>query len=120
MCISMIPKVFLLVEQIRPTTSQVDNLWTTISILFQSCTLEAVERVTDTFTTANDAFVLVIAERTFITDPNEGSRSHVGIANRAFAIAFVAKTTDGDSGSLATHDQIWVMARHLESWMMSF
>lgn len=100
----MIPKVFLLVEQIRPTTSQVDNLRAPIPIFFQSCTLEAVECITDTFATANDTFVLVIAERTFVANPNEGCRSHVGIANRAFAVAFVAKTTDGDSGSLATHD----------------
>ena len=100
----MIPEVLLLVKQICPTTSQIDNFRTPIPIFFQPCTFEAVERITDTFATADDTFILVIAERAFVADPNKGGRSHIGIANRAFAVAFVAETTDGDSGSLATHD----------------
>lgn len=43
----MIPKILLLVEQIRPRTAQVDNLRTPIPILLQSRALEAVERVRD-------------------------------------------------------------------------
>ena len=42
---SMISKVLFLVEQIRPRTAQVDDLWTPISILLQSRTFEAVEGV---------------------------------------------------------------------------
>ena len=42
---SMIPKVLLLVKQIRPGTPQIDNLRTPIPILLQPRTLEAVESV---------------------------------------------------------------------------
>lgn len=31
--LSVIPEVLFLVEQIRPTTTQIDNLWTPISVL---------------------------------------------------------------------------------------
>lgn len=44
----VIPKILLLVEQIRPRTAQVDNLWTPIPVLLQPRTLEAVESVGDT------------------------------------------------------------------------
>ena len=41
----MIPEILLLVKQICPRAPQIDNLRTTIPILFQSRTLKAVERV---------------------------------------------------------------------------
>lgn len=59
---SIIPKTLLLVKQICPRAPQVDDLRTPIAILFQARTLEAIERVTDTLTTAHDALVLVVAE----------------------------------------------------------
>lgn len=43
----MVPKVLLLVEQIRPRTAQVDNLRTPISILLQPRAFETVESVRD-------------------------------------------------------------------------
>ena len=43
----MVPKVLLLVKQIRPRTAQIDNLRTPIPILLQPRTLEAVESVRD-------------------------------------------------------------------------
>lgn len=45
MILSMISKVFLLVEEIRPRTAQVDDLRTPIPILFQPRTFKAVESV---------------------------------------------------------------------------
>ena len=42
---SMIPEILLLVEQIRPTTTQIYNLRTSIPVLLQARTLEAVEGV---------------------------------------------------------------------------
>lgn len=47
MFLSMIPEIFLLVEQICPRTTQVDNLRTPIPVLLQSGTLETVEGVRD-------------------------------------------------------------------------
>ena len=43
----MIPKILLLVKQIRPRTAQIDNLRTPIPILFQPRALKAVEGVRD-------------------------------------------------------------------------
>jgi hypothetical protein len=54
--------LFPLEEQIRPRTSQVDNLRTPIPILLQTRALEAVESVADALAAAHDAFVLVVAE----------------------------------------------------------
>ena len=43
----MVPEAFLLVEQIRPRGTQVDNLWAAVSILFKPCTLKAVKGIRD-------------------------------------------------------------------------
>ena len=90
----VIPKILLLVEQIRPRTSKIDDLRTPIAILFQPRTLKAVEGVRDPLTAADDALVLVVAEGAFIADAGEGGRAHVGVAHRAFAVAFVAEAAD--------------------------
>lgn len=109
---SLIPKTFLLIEQIRPRTSQIYNLGTTVAVLFQTRAFEAVECITDTLATADDAFILVVAKRALVADPHQRSRAHVGVAHGAFAVAFVAKAADGDAGLLAAHDEIGMMARH--------
>jgi hypothetical protein len=102
----MIPEVLLLVEQIRPRTAQVYNLRTPISIFLQPRALEAVESVRDTFAPAHHALVLIVSERALVADPDESRGSHVGVADGALAVAFVAETADGDAGGLATHDEI--------------
>lgn len=75
--ILLIPKILFLVEQIRPRTTQVDNLRTTVSIFLQSRALEAIECVTDTLSTTDDTLVLVIAERALIAYSYESRRSHI-------------------------------------------
>lgn len=93
-----------MVEQICPRTSQIDNLGTAIAVLLQTRTFEAVEGVTDTLATADDAFVLVVAEGALVADSHQRGWAHVGVADGAFAVAFVAETADGDAGLLAAHD----------------
>lgn len=100
----MIPEILLLVEQIRPTTTQIYNLRTSIPVLFQARTLEAIERVRDALATAYDALVLVVAEGAFVADAGEGGRTHVRVAYGAFAVALVAEAADRDAGLLAAHD----------------
>lgn len=87
----MIPEILLLVEQVRPATPQVDNLWTTIPILLEPRTLKAVERIADAFPAAHDAFVLVVAKAALVADADQGRRSHIGVAHGTFAVAFVAE-----------------------------
>ena len=102
----MIPKILLLVKQIRPRTPQIDDLRTPIAILFQPGALKAVERIRDALPTAHDAFVLVVAEGTFVADADEGRGADVAIADGAFTVAFVAETSDGDTGLFAAHYEI--------------
>lgn len=65
---SLIPETFLLVEQIRPRTSQIDNLGTPVAVLLQARALEAIKGITDPLATADNTFVLVIAEGALVTD----------------------------------------------------
>ena len=104
----MISKALLLVEQIRPATSQVDNLRAAIPVLLQSRALEAVEGVRYTFAAADDTLVLVVAKGTFVADANKGRGANVRVADGAFAVALVAKAADGDTGLLAAHDEVAV------------
>lgn len=110
--LSLISEILFLVEQICSRTTQVYDLRAPISVLFQPRALEAVESVGDAFTAADDALVLVVAERALVADAHESGRAHVGVADRTFAVALVAKTADGDAACLATHDKIGMMARH--------
>jgi hypothetical protein len=99
----MIPKILLLIKQIRPATPQVDNLRTPIPILLEPRALKAVERIRDALAATHDALVLVVAEGAFVADAGERCGAHVGVADGAFAVAFVAETADGDAGLLAAH-----------------
>lgn len=105
--------LFPLVKQIRPRTPQVDNLRTPIPILFQTGTLETVEGITDPLAAAYDAFVLVVSEGALVADADEGCGTDVGVADGAFAVAFVAEAADGDAGLLAAHYEVGVMAGHI-------
>lgn len=100
---SMIPKILLLIKQIRPRTAQINNLRTSIPILLQSRTLETIKRIRDTLASAHNAFVLVVAEGAFVANSDEGSGTDVGVADGTFAVAFVAEPADGDAGGFAAH-----------------
>jgi hypothetical protein len=102
----MIPKILLLIKQIRPAAPQIYNLRTPIPILLEARALEAVERVADALAAAHDAFVLVVAERTLVADACQCGRSHVRVAHGTFAVAFVAESPDGDPGLLAAHYEV--------------
>jgi hypothetical protein len=99
----MIPEILLLVKQIRPRTSQVHNLRAPISILLEPGTFKTVECVAYSLPTTDDAFILVIAEGALVADPREGSGPDIGVANGAFAIAFVAEAADADAWEFAAH-----------------
>ena len=88
--LSVISEILLLVEEVRPRRSEVDNLGASIAIFFEPRTLKAVEGVADSFAAANDTLVLIIPERALVTDPNKGGGSDIAIADRTFAITLVA------------------------------
>jgi len=98
----------------RPRASQIDYLWTPVSILLEPRALEAVEGIADTLSTADDALVLIVAKGAFITYTDQCRRTNVGVADGAFAIAFVAEPTNSNTGLFAAHDKIRMMARHGE------
>lgn len=104
--------LFPLEEQIRPRATQIDNLWAPITILLQASTLEAIKCVTDAFATTHDALILIVSERALVANTYESGRSHVGVADGAFAVTFVAEAADGDTGLLAAHYEIGVVTGH--------
>lgn len=108
----MIPKTLLLVKQIRPRAPQIDNFRTPIPILLQPRTLKAIERIADPLATTHDALILVITKGTLVANADEGGGTHVGVADGAFAVAFVAKSADGNAGLFAAHDEVGVVAGH--------
>jgi hypothetical protein len=110
----MIPKTFLLIEQVGSRTSQIDNLRAPVSILLKARTFKAVECITDSLTATDHTLVLVVSEGAFITDANEGCGTNVGITHGAFSVTLVAKSADGDAGLLAAHNKIGVVTRHDE------
>lgn len=111
---SLIPETFLLVEQIGPRTSQVDDLGTSIAILLKACAFKAVERITDTLAAADDTLVLVVSEGALVADADQGCWAHVGIADRTFSVAFVTQAADRNAGLLAAHDEVGVVTRHCD------
>jgi hypothetical protein len=108
----LIPEILFLVKQIRSRAAQIDDLRAPVTIFFEPRALKAVEGVGDAFATADDALVLVVAEGTLVADAHERRRPHVAVAHGAFAVAFVAESSDADAGCFAAHYEIWVVARH--------
>jgi hypothetical protein len=102
----LIPEILLLVEQIRPRAAKIYDLWTAISILFQPCAFKAVKGVGDSFATANDTFVLVIAKGAFVANAHQRGRSYIAVAYGTLSIALVAEPTDGNASLFATHNKI--------------
>ncbi|KAK6080665.1 peroxin 26 [Seiridium cupressi] len=97
------PIRLLLIKQICPRTTQIDNLRASVPILLQPRALEAVEGIRYALAAADDALVLVVAERALVADAHQGCRSHVRVAYRTLAVALVAETADGYAGLLAAH-----------------
>lgn len=54
----MIPEILLLIKQICPRAPQIDNLRTTVPVLFQPRTLKAVKRVRNPLQTQKSAYIL--------------------------------------------------------------
>ena len=108
----MIPKVLLLVKQIRPRRAEVDDLGTPITVLFEARALEAVEGVADAFAAADDALVLVVAKGALVADAHERGRAHVRVAHGALAVALVAQPAQRNAGLLAAHDEVGMVAGH--------
>jgi len=111
--LSFLEPVFLpLIEQISFGTAEVDNLRTAISVFLLLRALLAVIGVGDAETSTNNAPALVGAVVTLIANSHQGARSHVGIANHALPVVFLAQAADGNPWLLPAHNQIRMMLRH--------
>lgn len=109
----MIPVILLLVEQICPTAPQIDNLRTPISILLKPGTLKAIECIANPLPAAYNAFVLIVAEATFVADAHQCCGTNVRIAHWALAVAFVTEAAHGYAWCFAAHYEIGVVAGHI-------
>lgn len=56
----MIPKILFLVEEIRPTTTQIYDLGATVAVLLEACAFEAVESVRDALELLTQISILII------------------------------------------------------------
>ena len=79
----LIPKVLLLIKQIRPRTAQVDDLRTAVAVLLQASAFEAVEGIGNALAAAHDALILVVAKGALVADAHEGLGADVGVADGA-------------------------------------
>ncbi|KAG7051035.1 peroxin 26 [Colletotrichum scovillei] len=93
-------------KQVGPGAAEVYNLGAPVAVLFEARALEAVKGVRDALAAADDALVLVVSERAFVADADEGRGADVGVADGALAVALVAEAADGDAGLLAAHYEI--------------
>jgi len=106
------PILLPLIKQICFRTSQIHNFATSISILPRLNTLPTIISIRNTHPTTNDTPPFKRSVITLIANMNNGGRIDEGIANDAFAIAFFAKTSDGDARLFSAHYQIWMMLGH--------
>jgi len=105
--------LFPLVEQICFWTSEIYNLWTTVSIFLLNGTFFTVISVTDSRTSTNNTSSLITAIIAFIADSNQGTWTHIWIANHATSITLFAKSSNGYTSLFPTKDQIGMMLRHI-------
>jgi len=103
---------FSFVKEVGLGAAKVDNFGTPISILLLLAALATVIRIGDARPTADHASTLVRAVVTLVTNPYQSCGSNVTVADYTFAIAFLAKSADGNAGLLAAHDEIWVVLGH--------
>jgi len=95
--ILMITETLLLVEQVSSRGAQVYDFGTPIPIFLEPRAFKAVEGIRYTLTATDNAFILVISKGALITNANKCSRSHIAIADGAFPVTFVAKSSYSNS-----------------------
>lgn len=122
-----ISEVLLLVEQVGPRATQVDDLRAAVPVFLEAGAFEAVEGVGDSLeakhisyyprhlvvsgaeaylATAYDTLVLIVPKGALIADARKSRRADVAVADGALAITLVAETADGDASLFAAHDEI--------------
>lgn len=89
------PVLLSLIEQVRFGGSQVNNLWTAVSVLFLDRALLAVVGIRDTGSSTDDTSSLIRSVVAFIADPDQGTRTHVRVADDTLAVAFFAQAANG-------------------------
>ena len=83
--------IFLIfVEQICPGRAQINNFWTTVSILFQYGAFFTIERIGNSRSAAYYTSSLIGTVITFVTNSNQSTRTNIRVANNTFSITFLA------------------------------
>ena len=100
------------VEEIRLCTAQIDDLRTSIAILFGDCTFSTIIGIGTSRSSADHTSTLIGTIIAFITDANQRRRTNVRITNHTSTVAFLTQTTDGHASLFATEDQIGMMFSH--------
>lgn len=72
-CLSLLKaQTSSLIEEICSRGTEIDNLWASITVLFQSCALCAVVCIGNTWCATNDTSPTIISKVAFVTDADEG------------------------------------------------
>lgn len=105
-------KLLSFVEQVSLCRAQIDNLWATISVLFELGALSAVVSVRYPRAATNHTTSLEGTVITLIANTDKSRRSNVGITNDTSAVALVTESSNRHPSLLPTKNQIWVMFCH--------
>ena len=106
------PIFFPLIPQVSLRRAQIHYLRAPVPVLLHLRALFAIIGVRDALPAANCAPSLEATEVALVADFDQSAGSDVGIADDAFAVAFFAKATDGDTWLFAAENEIWVMFCH--------
>lgn len=103
---------FAFIEQVCLRAPQIDNLWTTISILLLNGALFTVVGIGDSGAATDYTPALVRSIVTLITYADQGAGTHVGITDHTLAVTFFTQSSDSHTSLLAAENQIWMMFSH--------
>lgn len=103
---------FASIKQVCLRAPQIDNLWTTTSILLLNGALFTVVGMGDSGAGTDHTPALVRSIVTLITYVDQGAGMHVGITDHTLAVRFFTQSSDSHTSLLAAENQIWMMFSH--------
>merc|ERR1719420_1125143 len=106
------PILFHLVEQVCLAATQVDNLWTPISVLLLHSALLTVIRITDARAPTDDTPALIRAIVALVANPDESARPHIGVADHTLSVTLFTQPPNGNSSLLSAEYQVRMMLCH--------
>lgn len=110
---SFLETVFLpFVKEVRFRATEIDNFWTAISVFFLNRAFFTIVSIGHSGATAYHTASLIRSIVALVTNSHQRAWSDVRIANHAFAITFLTKSSNSHSGLFTTKYKIGMMFSH--------